>query len=295
MWPVGIIEFLGVLLYGHRFVISIPEEKITKALHQISAVVYHKKATIKTLQQLTGTLNFLNRPVVPGRVFTRQIYAKFTLKVVTKQGKILKPHHHVRIDTELQTDCKVWEIILLNQSVVNRPFIDFSKTSFEADQLQFFTDASRNSELGLDVTSTNIGLLLSGSQNTLRNSNPAIAYLELLALCIGIFTWQDSADLRNRRIVVFCDTQSIVEMVNQMTLGCQNCMVLLRKLAINNLEHNRRIFVKYVRSKENYLSDSLSHLKFNLFFQLAPQGTLSQPDQLPAELWPASKLWIAEN
>ena len=148
VWPVEIIEFLGVLLNGCSLTIAVPEEKVNKALQQLRRVTQHKKVTIKALQQLAGTLNFINRGIVPGRTFTRRIYAKFAQKSVTSGGVQLKPHHHVRTDEELRNNCTVWETFLTSQTSVNRPFTDFHSNSFEAEQLGFFTDASKRHDFG---------------------------------------------------------------------------------------------------------------------------------------------------
>ena len=143
-----IIEFLGVLLDGNRLMVCITEEKVNKALHEICMITRHKKTMVQKLQELTGTLNFLTHAIVPGGVFTRRIYSKFTSKMVGKKGQQLKPYHHIKIDKELKNDCQVWELFLTNQVEVNRPFIDFNKRSFEAEQLSFFTDASKAEFLG---------------------------------------------------------------------------------------------------------------------------------------------------
>ena len=96
-WADQMMVFLGILLDLIRFRLILPQEKQVKALTMIRSVVEKKKITVKKLQSLTGTLNFLNRAIVPGRVFTRCMYAKATelqnsLKVKKQQ---LKPYHHI--------------------------------------------------------------------------------------------------------------------------------------------------------------------------------------------------------
>ena len=62
--------FLGVLLDGIMHCLCVPEEKRNNAVGQLKFFLSKKKATIKEIQMLTGILNFLNRAIVPGRVFT---------------------------------------------------------------------------------------------------------------------------------------------------------------------------------------------------------------------------------
>ena len=69
-WAEPVMIFLGMLLNGKLHTIVIPEDKKHKALQMLQNFCCKKKATVKEIEQLTGTLNFLNRAVVPGRVFT---------------------------------------------------------------------------------------------------------------------------------------------------------------------------------------------------------------------------------
>ena len=73
----------------------------------------------------------------------------------------------------------------------------------------------------------------------IKKYDPSIEYLELVALCARIFTWVEQ--LKDCRIQIFCDNQAVVSMVNNMTLGCKNCMVLLRLLVLHNLYYKRRV------------------------------------------------------
>ena len=54
---------------------------------------------------------------------------------------------------------------------------------------------------------------------------------------VGIFTWQDS--LADCHIVIQCDNQSVVHMVNNLTSSCKHCMFLIRLLVLNGLLYNR--------------------------------------------------------
>ena len=49
--------------------------------------------------------------------------------------------------------------------------------------------------------------------------------------------------------------------------------------------------MKHITSRNNYLSDSLSRLKIDQFFRLAPATVSKMPEKLPVELWPLSRLW----
>ena len=111
-WVTQIIVFLGMLIDGKHFCLSIPEEKRIKALSLIDWTIDKRKVTIHHIQRLTGTFNFLNRAIIPGHAFTRRMYAK--LKLIDKNGNPLKQHHHIWLNAQFIQDCYVWKMFLNN-------------------------------------------------------------------------------------------------------------------------------------------------------------------------------------
>ena len=247
--------------------------------------------TVHTVQKLTGILNFLNRAIVPGRVFTRRMYAK--ISTCSNNGKKLKQYHHVSVDSEFKKDCLVWKFFLDNvdKTVLCRPFIDIDKFS-ESLTLNFFTDASLNRCYSFGGIFGNRWIVGRWGSDFIDQQKPSIEYLEFYALLAGILTWGSDTELCNTRVVIFCDNKAVVHMINNYTSGCKKCMKLLRMLALDNLQHNRRVFVKYVASADNDLVDSLSRMQFKRFWRLAPKTMNRQPDKIPDSIWPVEKLWF---
>ena len=131
-------------------------------------------------------------------------------------------------------------------------------------------------------------------QNYIYKFDLSIEYLELLGVCMAVFAW--SKELRDRRYVVFCDNQSVMTMINNTSAKCVNCMVLIRLLTLRSLIFNMRVFAKWVPGAANVRSDLLSHQKISKFKEIMKyQQTDALPTTLPAELWPASKLWITSQ
>ena len=79
------VIFLGILLNGRSFTLSIPSDKHRRAVEMIRELMDKKKAKVKDLQSLCGFLNFISRAVFPERTFTRRMYAKFS-KVIELKG-----------------------------------------------------------------------------------------------------------------------------------------------------------------------------------------------------------------
>ena len=144
-WASTRIIFLGILLDGTYLVLVVPEDKRIRALNQLQACFSGNKVRIQEIQSLAGLLNFLNKAIIPGRVFTHRMYAKFSNIIDGNGNKIVsgkfKPHHHIKVDKEFKLDCQVWIGFLNSQerqrTGICRPFIDFTKNVTSAQVLRF--------------------------------------------------------------------------------------------------------------------------------------------------------------
>ena len=234
-------------------------------------------------------LNFINRAIVPGRAFTRRMYAKFS--GIKDGNMMLKQHHHVKLDKEFKMDCKIWEMFLQDISSITRPFVDMSK-EITADELFFYSDASAKEDFSYGAVFGNRWIFGRWQENFIQDYEPSIKFLELFALCAAIFTWQDQ--ITRARVIVFCDNISVVHMVNKLTSSCGQCMKLIRLLTLNNLKWDRRIFIRHIEGRKNILSDALSRPNLTKFFKYAPKTIHPHPDNISEELWPLTKIWDAE-
>ena len=215
-WSSSLMIFLGTLLDGQRHLLCVPEEKRLKALNQIRRMNSKRKATIKEIRCLTGLLNFLNRALVPGRVFTRRMYSKIHL--FDKKGRKLKAYHHTNLDSEFRKDLSIWDLFLqqAGPTILCRPFID--QDMFQTSrQMNFFTDAS--GKIGFGCFFNGKWCYGAWEPSFLRAAKPSIEFLELYALCVGILAWGNL--ITNTRVIIFCDNQAVVEMVNQTTSKCK--------------------------------------------------------------------------
>ena len=196
----------------------------------------------------------------------------------------------MKLDKEFFGDCKVWLEFLenSNSAALCRPFIDLN-ISESSKELKFYTDSSRSEKKGLGCIFNKKWTFAKWEPGYIEKFQPSIKYLELLALCIGIFTWEE--ELSNMRIIIFCDNKGVMENVNDMSCKCKNSMFLIRKLVLNNLKFNHRIWVEYIKSKDNVQADALSRMEFNRFWKNSPVDMDRNPSKLPDVLWPASKLW----
>ena len=116
------IVFLGMLIDTVHQLVLIPSDKIAKVRELFTKALGKdsRKITLKQLQQICSFLNFLGKSILPGRAFTRRLYAA----TGTKQGK-LKPHHHIRLTADMRSDLAMWLEFINHPSVYAREFMDF--------------------------------------------------------------------------------------------------------------------------------------------------------------------------
>ena len=280
-WASEQLVFLGFLVDPLRQMVAIPIEKIHKGMNLIHSVLEakSKKITLKQLEQICGFLNFLGRATVPGRAFTRRLYMHI--------NKNLKPHHHIRISSDMREDLKMWWSFLQDPSAYQRHFIDFSKF-WEATEIRMFSDASKNPSLGCGAICDDSWAFTQWDPNFIQEQDPSIEYLELYAVLVAVLNWLHHFE--NRRIVLFCDNQSVVWMINKTTSSCKQCLVLIRMLILHSLKHNVRVFARYIKSKSNLAADLLSRFKIQWFRSLSNMWE-DNPTPIAEKLWPMHKIW----
>ena len=236
-WASSTITFLGFLIDGVNWVVLIPVNKIQKANALIQEFLNpsKKKATVRKIQQLCGFLNFLCRCVVPGRAFTKRLYSGISSK--------LKPHHHVSISAEMRMDFRVWSQFLAHPTVFCRPFSDFS-VDCNATDINLYTDSSRNFLLGCGGVCHQQWFFTGWDVQFMKAAQPSIEYLELYAVTVGVLLWIKR--FKNRKILLFCDNQAVVAMINNKSSSCRNCMVLIRVIILEGLKWNVLIKARFL-------------------------------------------------
>ena len=290
-WVSEQIIFLGMMLNGCYLTISIPVEKLVKAQNILMLISEKKKVQIQEIQQLTGILNFFHRANVPGRPFTRRMYDNINLR--NNKGQVLKNHHHVTLTKGFLKDCAIWhwflDIAAQDGILLCRPFLD-TEAFLHAAKLQFASDASLSRKLGMGAVFRNRWIVSKWGEKFIDKEKLSIEFLELYALVAGIMMW--SKFLSNCRIIVQCDNQAVIQMVNKLTTKCPQCMKLIRLLTLDNIMANRCVFVEYVSSKQNILPDALSRLQFQHFWKHAADNMRDFPDTIHKDIWPVQKIWF---
>ena len=284
VWGKTRMTFLGFLLDTEGRMVCIPADKVIKAMEMIDFFLCKKKVTVHQVQKLTGFLNFLGRCVTPGRAFTRRFYA------LMAGNPVLKPHHHVKVKSENKLDLKMWKEFLGAPQVFCRPFIDF--VDEHVQQVQIYSDASGNFLLGFGGWCMEKQEWFQSHWDVafMRKHRPSIEYLELFAVTTAVLLWIGSFNCR--RLYVYCDNESVCNMLNNSSSTCKFCMILIRIITLKSLLHNVRVFGKHIRTEDNGIADSLSRFQMKKFKKLAPCIALLPEVEIPEQIWPMSKVWF---
>ena len=213
-WGTTLLVFLGLLIDTVHQAVMIPKEKVDKALMLINEFLAKKKATVHQVQKLCGTLNFLCKCVIPGRVFLNRTYS-----MISNQS--LKQHHHVNINAENRLDLKVWKTFLENPSVFCRLFMDFDEIASE--EIDMYSDAS--GVLGFRAYCGKNWTCGFWSRDFIIDKKPSIEYLELYGLTVGVILWIHN--FKNRAVTLFYDNMSVRDIVNANSARSKNSMALL--------------------------------------------------------------------
>ena len=288
-WVTTLIAFLGMLIDTEKQIILLPKDKVERALLQIRAITNHpkRKSTVPRTQKLCGLLNFLCRAIYPGRPFLTRVYA-----TLSGMGNKLKPHHHITIPHETINDLKIWEYFLSTPEAYSRPFIDL-KGCESAVTLDWFTDSAKAQGKGFGGHYKSHWFHGVWDDDFLIQEDPSIEFLELYAVTISILLW--SKEHKNQRIVLFCDNESMVFMLNRQSSRCRNCLVLIRLITLQCLVNNVRIYTKHVRTFLNDRADALSRNKVWKFKQISERKGVSIdlfPTKIPQILANINNFWL---
>ena len=123
----------------------------------------------------------------------------------------------------------------------------------------------------------------------IAEQEPSIEFLELYALTVAVTAW--FVMLGGGNFCIYCDNQAVMHMVNNLALSCMQCMKLLRVIALQGIQFNRRLKVKFIKSCDNVLADALSRHDFKRFWSNAPQTMKPHTSDIPDFLTLVSKVW----
>ena len=153
-----------------------------------------------------------------------------------------------------------------------------------------YSDASGAVGKGFGVYCGPEWICLAWDIEGLEDYRPSIEYLEWYFVAVGVLSW--IKNFKNTSVLLHCDNDNVCKMINKSSSGCKNCMVLIRRIVLECLLHNVDLTAEWLATGDNGNADALSRMDFEIFRDLGPSIN-EEPSNVPAEMWPVTKLWLA--
>ena len=244
----------------------LPQDKLEDAINLVRSFARRKKVTLHELQSLIGTLNFACKVIVPGRPFLRRL--------IDLTIGISRPNFHIRLNNEARLDMAAWLVFLESFNGVS---VLLNENWLSSEKLELFTDASN-----LGFAGVLKGKWFQGGWPSSWEQKH-IAIKELFPIVLALKMW--STHLRDRRLLILCDNEAVVYVINKQSSRDSSLMSLIRTLTVTLMQFNIVIRAKHVPGKLNVVADMLSR------FQDGPQilrqyGLDAVPSAIPQDLLP---------
>ena len=170
--PTQSITFLGLVLDLVHMAIAIPEDKRERIERQLLGIIQAKKTTVKQIQALAGSLNFITRAVPHGCLFMQKMY-----NLVAG----LKPNWHVSITVEVKRDCHMWLHFIRDYGGWTQ-----NRTP-QTPMVMLYTDAATTEDLGWSAWWDTHWTWDQWDSEFIQQESPSIDYRELFVVLVAIW------------------------------------------------------------------------------------------------------------
>ena len=259
--PTQVLIFLGVELNTVSQTMSLPQHKLVELQAFVLGFAQRRRASKRQLQVLAGKLSWASRVVYGGRTFLRRI--------LDVMNGLKSPGAKFLLTDDFYADLAWWSDFLaaFNGKCL---FLDrVPLTTVQTDACYEAAGAFYNGDW----------LYYNFSIESFLLSDLHINYKEVLAVVLAAERW---APLwANKHVIIKCDNQAAVGILNKGTTKNGFIMNLLRSLFWLSAKFNFRITAQFIEGKKNVIADALSrmHVAFYLlraFHYLCSQSTLWQ-------------------
>ena len=237
--PTTRITFLGIILDSQTMCVELPQEKLCELRSLLNRTLTLKKITKRSLQSLAGKLNWATQCIHGGRFHLRRIIDKIT--------PLRHPGHRTRVTADMRADIIWWlgYMDVFNGSV--RMLDDRPTTPVYIDACSIACGAFHGSDF-----------VYTPWQSWKGTETLHINHKETLSILPAICRW--SSKWTNKRVVVHCDNQAAVSILNKGSSRNPLVMEYLRQVFWFPAMYNFRIQAVYHPGSENYMADAISRL-----------------------------------
>ena len=242
--PCQQLTFLGIVSDTCAMELSLPQSKLEETRLLINTFLARKRATKRQLQQLAGKLNWARRVVHGGRTSLRRILDSLNSLRSASAKFCFTP--------DFRKDLFWWQSFL---AVFNGKRLLHSKVPIADVE----TDASQDA----------VGAFYWGdwAYSFLPADAPLVAPLhinvkEAFAIYLAIRRW--GPQLANYHVIIHCDNQAAVAMINKGTTANPIVMSWLRHLFWLSAIHNSCLTAVYVPGIDNICADRISRMHYGV-------------------------------
>lgn len=248
--PTTLMLFLGWLINTLDMTISIPDDKLKRALARLNKFKRRARCSLRGLQKLAGVLHHLSYVIRQGRPFLGRIYS-------AQAAFHREPFpHHIPVTAELRADCNWW--IRLLRATKGRSLV----AAIGADapglpDVEVFTDAC-----GSGFGAVNGDAWISGkwSQEDIaaatRTSSISSSHLEAQAVIRALHTW--APDFTGKRVLFHCDNSGVVAAWSSGLASEPQLRELVREMMLITATCGFELTMVHVAGSENQAADALS-------------------------------------
>ena len=249
--PSESMHFLGVLFNSDTMTMEVTSDRLIEIRLLIVYWLNKQKATLRELQSLIGKLNFVAACVRPGRIFINRLLN--WLRSIYD----IHPNMEIEIPDYVKMDLQWWDKFLLQYNGISiMLYDDWSKPDgiFSTDSCLtgcggYFNGLYFHTEFPED----------------LKQKKLDIGLLELITVIVALKIW--GRQFRGKRIVVYCDNQSVCQILNSGKSRSEEFQNGLREVCYLTAIHECELKTCHLSSNENRLADSLSRWHLGEKFQ----------------------------
>ena len=236
------LSFLGLEIDTDDMTVRIPQEKVAEIITKINGLMLQKKTTLRDLQSLIGSLNFVCRAIKPGRPFIRRL--------IDATRGVSKPNFRIRVTREMKSDLNMW-LVFFDQFNGISVFND--KLWVSNAHIQLFTDSLGKRRNGFGTCLGNQWAYAKFPDSWYqRDMLGDITFLEFFPILVSVYIWGNQ--LRNKKIIFRCDNKSVCHIINSLTSKSGRVMTLVRKFTLVILEYNIVCKSEHIRGIHNELT-----------------------------------------
>lgn len=257
--PSTSLEFLGILLDTQKMQASLPIEKLLRIRSIMENFLSLRTVSKRDMLSLLGHLNYAMSIIPQGR--------SFISRLLTLAHSVPNLYDLIRLDEGCLSDLKFWTLLLNNWNGISFFYNDVSESS---NELQLFTDAAPSIGFGGFFKGHWFAENWPNDFPKLSSGFVSSALHEIYPIAIASILW--GAAWSRKHIIMFCDNEATVAIINKGRSNCPLIMSILRRLTWQSVIHNFIFKAIHIPGHCNMIADALSRFRFQVFRRLCPSA-----------------------